>query len=34
VKHLSYEVVSRTNVLGVAEALGKALKATTGIEPV
>jgi hypothetical protein len=25
---------NRTNVLGVAEALGKALEATTGIEPV
>jgi Phage integrase family len=34
VKHLSYGVVSRTNVLGVAESLKKALEATTGIEPV
>jgi integrase/recombinase XerD len=32
VRNLSYE--KRTNVLGVAEALGKALEATTGIEPV
>jgi integrase/recombinase XerD len=34
VKHLSFRGAARTNVLGVAEALGKALEATTGIEPV
>jgi site-specific recombinase XerD len=34
VKHLSFGAVRRTNVLGVAEALRKALEATTGIEPV
>ncbi len=34
VAELSFRATKRTNVLGVAEALGKALEATTGIEPV
>jgi hypothetical protein len=34
VKAVTLGAASRTHVLGVAEALGKALEATTGIEPV